>query len=1021
MNLFITRQLAGTATLMVVVGAVSAGSISQVPLTLSSDTDPNIMFLIDSSGSMQNIVPDSPYDSSTTYECSGTAIAAGASIDIRVGSDGVPYFNDGSSDYDWGTPGVDLALPALNVRCFVPASNYNARLYGESAAAPYVPEGYLAAQYTGNYLNWYFGSDVAGTNYGSSSPDWGTGTIRNKPLTERRMEIAQSTANNLIGSLSDVRVGLATYSGIDGAEINIGVADIASNSAPMITAINAISPNDATPLAEALLDIGRYFVGQEDRDTPIPAASSLSQHDPLTSCTVNGQYTGSFTLHPDGTPATKTLFELFEGAAPQMNSVDLESPICHYCQKNFVILLTDGRPTQDQTIPTPLEDYDGDCAGASPACDTHDRKGPATNYEDDSLDPSDYLDDVAKALYEIDLRPDIDDANGDEIVNNIVTYTIGFADAQVINDPLMQDTATNGGGEFLAASNAGALSSALNAAINDIQEQISSASALTASSTRLDTSTFVFQSLFNSGNWSGQLLAKPVNSNGTLGTEAWDAAAQIPAHGSRNIVSWDSATSAGFDFNVTNISTILASIATIDDDEVNYLRGDTRKELQSGGTLRNRPVVSGAIRVLGDIINSNPVFVSHENFGYEKLGGSLGSAYAAFRSTTSYANRKPMIYVGANDGMLHGFYLGRDTNGDNVLEADTDTTQPGAEVLAYIPKAVYSNLESLTESTYSHKYFVDGSPHVGDAYIDPDGDPSIATTKAWRSVLVSTTGAGGKGVFALDVTTPSSFSAANVLWEVDDTTTTDDFSDMGTTIGEVTIVGLENGQWAAVFANGYNSSTGKAVIYVVDLEDGSIIKSFDSLTTGNGMSTPVAVDTDGNLKADTIYAGDLKGNLWKIDISSSSASQWDFSHPTSGPGNPEPLFIATNGIVQPITAKPQVGKHSDGGFMVYFGTGKYYETGDNDVPVTPQIQTFYGIRDHSDAQVNSDRTELVAQTILAEDTAFGFKIRVTSDTAAGVGETKGWYLNLQSPSTNGQGERVINAPILRGDRVLFTT
>ncbi|MCW8887396.1 MAG: PilC/PilY family type IV pilus protein [Motiliproteus sp.] len=638
-------------------------------------------------------------------------------------------------------------------------------------------------------------------------------------------------------------------------------------------------------------------------------------------------------------------------------------------------------------------------------------------------------DTVPAAVSSPDTNTHTQGSSSASLLKNPLWYTAkygGFNEADATTGPnLTSEWDDDGDGTpdtFFMARNPAELGASLGSVFNDVVSRVSTASAITTNSTRLDTTTLAFRALFNSGEWSGQLLALPINSDGSLGSAVWNAAEEIPAASSRKIFSWDPSSSAGFDFNTTNLSTITAIESTLNtNDEVNYLRGDTSNEQQNGGTLRNRPVTSGVANVLGDIVNSDPAYVSTENFGYEGLGGSEGTAYASFRATSAYAGRKPMLYISANDGMLHGFYVGEDTNADGVLDADSDGTQPGEEVFAFIPSSVYGNLESLTKPTYSHSYFVDGSPHVGDAYINPYGSGDT-----WLSVLVSTVGAGGKGVFAIDVTNPdpSAMTASKVLWEI--TSSTTGFSDLGYTIGDATFVRLANGEWGAIFSNGYDSSSGKAVLYIVNLEDGSLIKSFDTETTGNGMSTPVVVDSDGDFIADLIYVGDLEGNLWKIDISHSNSGNWDFSF-YSGNGAsavPAPLFVAidqaSSSVVQPITAKPQVGDHSDGGLMIYFGTGQYYQTGDNTVPAVPQIQTFYAVRDYSDEQVNSDRSQLVAQTIEAEGTLFNFNIRVTSDNEDSS-KTKGWYLNLQSPSTNGQGERVVNQPILRGDRVIFTT
>ena len=185
-----------------------------------------------------------------------------------------------------------------------------------------------------------------------------------------------------------------------------------------------------------------------------------------------------------------------------------------------------------------------------------------------------------------------------------------------------------------------------------------------------------------------------------------------------------------------------------------------------------------------------------------------------------------------------------------------------------------------------------------------------------------------------------------VLWEFDDR----DDADLGYTYGKPQIAKMANGRWAAVFGNGYNnteadgsaSTTGRAVLFIVDVETGALIRKIDTLagstTTPNGLATPVLIDSDGDQVVNYIYAGDLSGRLWKFDVTSSNAGSWAVDY-TSG-STPAPLFTTENN--QPITTQPQVTLHPDGeaGFMIYFGTGKYIETGDND-PTGQNTQSFY--------------------------------------------------------------------------------
>ncbi|RDE18497.1 hypothetical protein DV711_17795 [Motiliproteus coralliicola] len=986
--------------------AATAGTVSQTPLFLTGSVQPNIMLLLDNSGSMSNVVPEAPFDSSSAYDCdSAIYLATTHRIDLRVNSYGEPYFRANSIDYDWvsaaGTTGL---TNRSNVACFDPTENYQARLYADNGSSPAMPGSYLAAQYTGKYLNWYFGSDTDGLNYETSSTawDWGGAGVRVKPDVLRRMDIAKKAATDLVDSLTGVNFGLSSYRGSDGADIRIlmGDANDSSFRTTLTTEIKTFSPDSSTPLAESLHEIGRYFIGSSGTTNP--------GHSSSLSCTANGQYDGDLVLHPDTTKNSVGMTDVFGQTAGSY-----ESPICHYCQKNFVVIVSDGRPQYDRDdMPSYLADYDGDCASG---CLGYDRKTTIDtdptfySYEDNG---SDYLDDVAQALYEIDLRPDINDLDGNAVVNNVSTYTIGFADDQIIKDQLIRDTANQAGGFFTQANDSSDLVSALETAISDIKAQTSSASAVTTSSTRLNTSTIAFQALFNSGDWNGQLLALPVGADGAISASIWDAADNVPAHGSRDIFAWDATGSTGYEFNTTNASKINATLATdLTNDQINYLRGDDSNELDNSGTLRSRPAASGK-SPLGDIINSDPLFVATPNFGYQRLDDPEGLAYSTFRSGSDYTGRPGMLYFGANDGMLHAFSFKYDAKSG---------TATGEEEFAFIPKGVLANLGDLSATTYSHQYYVDGSPRFGDAYLTLDG------ATGWRTVLVGTTGAGGSGVFALDITEPTSFGADltkqknNILWDIDNTTS--GFSDLGYTIGEASIARFADDKYYAVFGNGYNSSSGNAVLYMVQLDDLSNVHTFDTGTggTGNGMSSPVIVDKDNDRIADYIYAGDLNGNLWKVNVPSST-SQWKFAF-TSG-GSPAPLFTAMDSastpVAQPIMAKPNVGEHEDGGLMVYFGTGQYFETTDTS---DLQVQTFYAIRDNG-SEV-SGRSVLQEQTIDVEDTtsfaSFGFNVRVTSDEKVDYTSQDGWYMDLRLVGGTAKGERIINQAILRGERVIFST
>ena len=216
---------------------------------------------------------------------------------------------------------------------------------------------------------------------------------------------------------------------------------------------------------------------------------------------------------------------------------------------------------------------------------------------------------------------------------------------------------------------------------------------------------------------------------------------------------------------------------------------------------------------------------------------------------------------------------------------------------------------------------------------------------AWHTLLVGGLGGGGKGVYALDVTDPSTFSEANansiVRWEFSDA----DDADLGYMFGQPLLVKTNNGRWSVIVGNGYNSNenhghgsgNGHAVLFVLDAETGAVVKKIDTNSgsngTPNGLSGPIGVDTTGDGTVDAVYAGDLFGNLWKFDLTSGSASGWLLALGGS------PLY-RTGG--QPITMRPDVTKFPAGGYLVTFGTGSYIDTNDSG---TTSIQAFYGIRD----------------------------------------------------------------------------
>jgi type IV pilus assembly protein PilY1 len=732
------------------------------------------------------------------------------------------------------------------------------------------------------------------------------------------------------------------------------------------------------------------------------------------------------------------------------------------CRQNYNILMTDGYWSENLLDGllgllglSGTGNYDNS-PGPSITNDTSPPKPltyqytPALPYADTY---SKTLADLAMYYWKNDLRSDLPNKVPTNLADpafwqHMVNFTVGLgvnglrttvpSGAETWPDPYDKEAAKiddlwhaaiNSRGNFFSAADPAAFSNALSDALTTIVARTGSASAVAANSNALMTNGRIYQAKFSSGDWSGQLLSIPIDSAGVSGAPEWNAATVSLASGtivpaSRVIITKGDSDGVAFEYNnLSNAQKALLdknAAGTVDNcgaERVAFIRGNAAHESASGtftcaspsnATINNfRPRMASK---LGDIINSSPVYVGKPSAGYSNVDHA---GYAAFKN--DYKDRTPMVYVGANDGFLHGFNacIVGVTPGCTVSDA-------GKELLAYIPSQVYANLSRLTDKNYdnSHRYFVDGSPMVSDIY--------HSTSSSWKSVLIGGLNGGGQGYYALDVTNPTdssksapAFTAANaanlLLWEF----TSAHDPDMGYShnlpqfnsfTGQAKqIVKMENNQWAVVVGNGYNSTGGKAVLYILFItagEDGTWAAGTDYIklvadgSTGNGLSTPTTFDRNGNGLVDVIYAGDIKGNLWKFDVSSAAPSNWNVA--VSG----MPLFAA--GTQKPIISPPVVSFHPKGGQLILFGTGKYLETGDT---TNTSTQSVYGIWDNNAAATISAAT-LVQQTMA--DTAD--RRTATVNPIQYSSTIKGWYINLPI-----SGERVTGVPTLEDGIFVFNT
>ncbi|MEH6389030.1 MAG: PilC/PilY family type IV pilus protein [Pseudomonas profundi] len=624
--------------------------------------------------------------------------------------------------------------------------------------------------------------------------------------------------------------------------------------------------------------------------------------------------------------------------------------------------------------------------------------------------------------------------------------------------------AINSRGEFFSVDRPEDMIAAFNDIINRIAERTATAAAAGATTSVIaddpddlfsfSTESRAFFPEYNSEDWSGDVkhaVIKRFPDGSHTRTQVWSARTAIDQQSNRHIFMGGGAATNGLQvFSYANLDTDLKTIfnqnpdslnnATdnLGSDRVDYLKGDRSKEGNGDSQFRRRS------SVLGDIINATPVVVSEP--GYipyiaDKIDGESGD-YAEFKDAR--IDRPELIYVGANDGMLHAL-----------------STEDGREVFAFVPNVLLKHMPRLTGQTYQgggHRFFVDGTPLVRDVYI---GDQ-------WRTVLIGTLAAGGKSIFALDITDPGDNGAGTkLLWEISDAT--DDYENLGYSFPEPEIVRLHSGEWAVLQGNGYDSTEGAASMFIIDIADGSLIKELvvdEGEDDANGLSSVRGADNNGDGIVDYAYAGDLRGNLWRFDLVETSPEEPDgdpFSkerqsavsaatYAISYGGNPLYTAVYPDSRLQSITAPPSLVRHPTlRGYMVLFGTGKYFET-DDAAPDTSKANTVYGVWDRlTRAQTtgaadagNLTRSNLQQQRI-REETVTSFEddddrivsrnvryitdnpIQWYTDGTAPEQEanrsrvrTWGWYVDLEVGSTK-KGEMMIQRMSARGNTLLFGT
>ncbi|MDG4475731.1 PilC/PilY family type IV pilus protein [Thiovibrio frasassiensis] len=716
----------------------------------------------------------------------------------------------------------------------------------------------------------------------------------------RRRELTATAAiSRVISGITQMRVGIKSINNKihqPVVDVHVGASDQTATLYSTLYALNITAMG--TPLRLGLKSVGQYYDVDDGQDGGIGASPIATE--------ING------------------------GA----------------CQQNFCIMMTDGY-------------YNGN----SPAVGNVDGNNGAP-FADGY---SDTLSDVAMYYYENDLANNLVNkvkeisAYDNATWQHMSTYSVAFGVTGTLNPDSYPESnnfknaagaypvwpnptagslqkiddlwhaSVNGRGSFLSAGDPQELVDALTAVVQNISSKAGSESSLTLNSDGLSgdlqVGSRLYETTYNPGDWSGDVKAYSVDyitgvpqlpalwSTRQLLEDFLDSAST--AHTTRIIATYDGSRalgSRGIPFKYAYLTATQQALMHSDSTAVDYLRGDSSLEVQKGGSFRDR------VWHLGDIVNSMAVY------------------------------NDDVLYVGANDGMLHAF-----------------SATSGEELFAYVPNLVLGNMYNLTQTTYTHNFFVNASPTVR----------RVGTSTTY---LFGGLGKGGKGYYCLDISpaktaTFQDLSASQVAketqlnsmvkWEYSGACPTLD-NDLGYTFSDADMLrsnatsvnsGLPVAGYVLFFGNGYSSPNGSAVLYCLNPETGAVIKKIDTQSgPGNGLTTPVVFDGNGDFRVDYAYAGDLKGNLWKFDLSSADPANWDVAYKIGGV--PEPVF-RTQSPGQPITSRPEVmyapnnenTGEANPGYMVIFGTGKYL--GVSDISDTSQ-QSVYGIWDYGDDADNAE-------------------------------------------------------------------